>query len=761
LHDTSKSWYSNATKKIRNGESRSVRSPAGASIRQSGELLHPSKWDPECGDTSGDSKHGSFSRLTEEDTRFAASAVAWDISLQPEALVEKARPVNGLLWEIPVDGLPEMAEGEKFVDANSVKTKDAHSVTDKLVESSLSEGDLSNASNEGCCESFFDGQSEYASCRTFAEDELLESDVRLCKDKKSTDEDSAEFVNVIDFVAPLLTKLHSMEKKDDASAIARTKSCERRVPFKWEAPQGKQLRADEVALPPPFVTKDGASSQYESLREQYIMKSKSAPLDGLYVIAPKTSLSGITKPRPPRAPTSTITEDYVTADSFLTKSRSTNDAGGPLRRVPNSPDHRLLTKLRKSVFGTTRGPSPLGLKNDLGDFMDCSSPRSILRGPDEGSVPSSNPSLRSDPGTPAFSAIPTSSASQSISSCSASFDLNDSGEYEMTYDLNSTAACIIVESRRVSLSFRDFGPAPPSGEDMAVIVEDASENMTSNIELLGCDDRFDTNGLRSLPETMQSPELWTATFSTRYHVCDSPRSDMPESPCAATERATEVSAEFAAPAPVSRATYEVPSEDQQVQVPIVIQKSTSRNGEFTARLGVMFSPFRLISSHESNHSCFVAATLSPPREVDDEDQSPTYSATLEFLSTSELHSSSTKERKAKSSWINSEKVKPKSSTRHHSSEDSHTMMVSFISTAYFFLRYIRCWLFILCIPLRISQQLTLFAIWMFPGIHQQGYEEDFVEMHRETFHQQREVEDRFPSSRRASTSRVSLCRGTF
>jgi hypothetical protein len=45
----------------------------------------------------------------------------------------------------------------KFVDANLVKTKDAQSMIDKLVESSLSEGDLSNATNEGCCKSFFDG----------------------------------------------------------------------------------------------------------------------------------------------------------------------------------------------------------------------------------------------------------------------------------------------------------------------------------------------------------------------------------------------------------------------------------------------------------------------------------------------------------------------------------------------------------------------------------------------------------------------------
>ncbi|KAG0606238.1 hypothetical protein M758_9G124400 [Ceratodon purpureus] len=681
LHDASKSWYSNATKKIRNGESRSVRSPTGASnlLRQSGELLHPSKWDHECGITSGDSKHGSFSRLTEEDTRFTSSAVAWDISSRPESLVERARPENGLAWPIPADGLPEMAVREKFMDENSVKAKDVESVTDKLVVSSGSEEDLSCASNEEQCEAFFDGQSEYASCRTFAEDELQELESRHFKDRTSTPEDPAEFVNVIDFVAPLLSKPHSMEK-DDA-----TKSCERRVPFKWEALQGKQLRADEVApatetpQPPSFETKDGFLSPFESLREQYIIKSKSAPLDGLYVIVPKAAQSGITKPRPPRAPTSTIKEDSVIPDLILTKSRSSNDAEGSLRRTLNSQDHRLFTKLRKSVFGSTRGPSPLGRKNDLGDFIDSSSPRSILRGPDDGSIPSSNPSLRSDPGTPAFSAIPTSSTSQSMSSCSASFDLNDSCEYETTYDLNSTAACIIVESRRVSLSFRDFGPARPSGEEMVVKVDDASESVISNIELLGCDDRFNANGLVSLPETMQSPELWTATFSARYEVCDSPRSDIPESPCAASERGSEFLEEFSSSRPVSRVTCGAPSEGQQqeVQVPIVIQKSKSRNGEFTARLGVMFSPLRLISSHESNHSCFVATTLSPPHEVDGEDRSPIYSGTtIEFLKTSELHSSSMKGRKAKSSWTHGERVKSKSSTRRHSSDDSQTMMVT-------------------------------------------------------------------------------------
>ena len=697
LLESPKSWYS---KKLRNGESRSGRSPTGSSnlIRSSGEF-HPSKYDLECGVTAGDSKHGSFSQLTDEDTRFTASAVAWNISLRPEEqLVEKARPVNGLAWEIPATGAPEMAESEKLVDVNSLKTKDASFVTDKPMVSSGSDGDLSNVSNEARCESFFDGKSEYASCRTFAEDEVLESETKR-NDHESAAVDPAEFVSVIEFVAPLLTKLH----KDDTSGVVHTKSFEGRVPFKWEASQGKQLRAKEVApatetpQPPAFATKDGVLPPYESLREQYIIKPNSGPLDGLYVIVPKTSQSSISKSRPPRAPTSTTREDHVTPDSFLTKSRSSSDGDGPLRRAHNSPDHRLFTKLRKSVFGVTRGSSPLGTKNDLDD----SSPRSILRGPDDGSIPSSNPSLRSDPGTPAFSTIPTSSASQSISSCSASFDLNDSGDYEMTYDLNSTAACIIVESRRVSLSFRDFGPARPSGEDLMVKVEDASENATSNVELLGYGDRFDTNGLRSLPETMQSPELWTAKFSARYQVCNSPRSDVPESPLAATERESEFLAEFSSPVPVSRTTYEVPSEgqQQQMQVPFVIQKSRSRNGEFTARLGVMFSPLRLISSHESNHSCFVAATLSPPHDVDD-DRSSSF-ATLELLSSKELHSSSTKGRKAKSSWTHSEKVKSKSSTRRHSSDDSQTMLVSSLFTI--FPRLLLA--FMACIYLRTSQQL--------------------------------------------------------
>lgn len=691
LHGSTKAWYN---KKIRNGESRSVRTPSvGPKLvrRQSGELspalvANSSKWDHDAVTSDDGSKHGSFSRMMEEDTRFTASAVAWDISPRPEPVVEKAQPGSGALsWEIPAEATA-MAENE-----NPLVTIDTQDVTESSTHKSV---DLSHTVKE-CgdstrSEAFFDGHSEYASCRTFVEDELSENDSR--EDAKSATDEAVGFVNVIDFVAPLLTKLQSIEKGGHSPALTQTKSSERRVSFKWEAPPGQQqLRAEEVAPttetpePLPCATRDGSSTPYETLRQQYIMKSKSAPLDGLYVFLPQGGSAKL--PLPWEKKSSTVVD--APDSSVLTKSKSYSGDYSALRRVNSSRDHRLFTKLRKSVFGTTTtpGPSPLGVKNDFGDYIELSSPRSILRGPDDGSVPSSsNPSLRSDPGMPVFSARPNS-ASQSMSSCNASFDLNE-GDYERissSYNLNSTAACIVVESRRVSLSFRDFGPAQPSDEGMAVN-DEASENATSNVELLGCDGELDADAFRSLSETMQSPELWTATFSTRYH--DSPaRSDMPGSPCAAAmERelpefvaSTEL---LSSPAPPLRQlAYLMSCEDEQEQPPIAhMQKSRSaRNGEFAARLGVMFSPLRLISSHESsNHGCFVAAaTISPPHDVvEGEGRSPNFAATLEFLSPVDLRSSSMKARKSKGSWTNVEMVKSRSSKRRHSSEDPQTVMVT-------------------------------------------------------------------------------------
>lgn len=224
-----------------------------------------------------------------------------------------------------------------------------------------------------------------------------------------------------------------------------------------------------------------------------------------------------------------------------------------------------------------------------------------------------------------------------MSSCGESFD-----DYELigstAYNLNS--ACIIVESRRVSLSFRDFGPAQPA--DMAEARE------SSNVELLGCDrDQLSANALRA------SPELWTATFSARYtHDADEPT---------------------ASPQPMRQLAYLMSCEDEQEQEqeqqrPVEEMKRTrSRNGEFTARLGVMFSPLRLISSHESsNHGCFVAATVSPPHDDGEEPHTivKILSPSLELQST---------QHKSKGYWSGAHS---RSSKRRHSSDDPQTMMVS-------------------------------------------------------------------------------------
>lgn len=594
LHETTKSWYSK-------------KKWGPKLVRQSGELnsamvMSSAKWDV---DSVVSDDGGSFSRMVEEDTRFSPSAVAWDISHRPEPAAADAhpRPRSSLSMEIPAE----------VMDGNV----DVKMIANALVDVVKDCGDSPRS------ESIFDGHSEYASCRTFVEDELL-------PEIDSPDAKSDGELSMVDFVAPLFVK------KEDSS----WKGGEKRVSFSWEA--GPKLRAEEVApttetpQPPP----GGSSTPYETLREQYIMKSKSAPLDGLYVILPPNSSAKIPLPW----------EKEIREISGLAKSKSCN---GELRRVNSSTDHRLFTKLRKSVFRT----------GELGDeYIESSSPRSILRGPDDGmSVPSSsNPSLRSDPDTPAFSTRPTSTSDQSMSS--SSFDLNE-GDYELTYNLNSSAACIIVESRRVSLSFRDFGPAQHAAE--------TSEAVTSSVELVGCDGQLDSNALHS------SPELWTATFSARYR-----ESDMPASLCARESEFSEITSS----PPMRQLAYLMSCEDeeelreqQQEQPPIAMQKSRSRNnGEFTARLAVMFSPLRLISSHEhANHGCFVATTVSPPHEEGGVGRSPAFDSTVKFLRPVGLHSSSVKSLKSKCAWANGEMAKSRSTKRRHSSDDPQTMMVSF------------------------------------------------------------------------------------
>lgn len=659
FHESSKApWYST---KIGNGESQSVRSPLGASIlsRQSGELI------PSSGELSipparrgelnrsDGSKHGNSSRkdtqfITEEDTGLSSAAVARDISSTPELVVKKECLVHGVTSGIPADGMnvvqTERAREEVTKNPTpyslEISTMNAESVTDNKSASRNSAGKEQEAMETSTCEA--------------------------------------------DRLPNKTSAVH--EKEDEAYALASIK-CEAMFPLKIkeEAPvesEGDETPATEVTsckasqpsqrLAMPSSEQDDDASPYEALRQRYILKSESEPLDGnLYVIQPRTLTSATSRAQ------SVITnpkdeEADMSSESCLLKSRSSNDAEGHSSRVEaSSTPERLFASLRSKVFRSSTRPSPslLGKKKNLGDFSESTSPRSILCGlADEGSLPSSNPSQRSDPEMSAFSALPPS-ASQYYSSSGASFDLNDH-DFEVTrsgYNLNAPKA---VESRRVSLSFRDFGgPSRPSRENAASKVDAAAAlEAAPNTELLRCEDQLPENEGRSSTERILTPELWTATFSTDVQNSHA----QPGSPCAATERE---SAFLPCNTPPERGlSYMSPSELEEQQMSSGVSRSRSLHNDFTARLGGMFSPQRLISKCDdgvssNRHNCFVASsTLSPPRDDNLGDLSPAYD-TLELLSPA-ASSSLTKERKSKS--------KSQFSNRRHSSADSSdapTMMV--------------------------------------------------------------------------------------
>ncbi|XP_024368458.1 uncharacterized protein [Physcomitrium patens] len=629
VHDSSKPWYSNVTKKTYTGESRSIWSPVSTSNEssQSGELdpaLMPSYKYLDDPTISDDSKHGSFSRgremhlSPEKNKSCTPSSNMWDASSQPELAGEGTIVAHGVAQEIP--GVESDCEVANVGELSSIFEQKPALYTDKAANA------FTDSPSDG-----IDGRSEYASCRTTTEDEAHDSD--FLGDNMDPNE-AIGFVNMIDFVAPLISKLHTMERKDESPSCG-----SERIPFKWEAPQGK-VKVEDISA---SSLEPDESLHYRILQQQYIAKSKSAPLDDVYVLFPN--------------PCSVSATENI-SDSILTKSKSYSGSRGSLlrfssrRRVEDSAD-RLFTNTRNSMFGSIR-PTTLG-KEDIGDFVNSSSPRSILRGPDDGSLSSSNPSLRSDPGTPASSAK-AASTSQSISSCSASFDLNedDCKALNTAYDLNSTVACIIVESRRVSLSFRDFGPARPSHDDL---INTDTTTEASNIDLLGCDDRFDVNSSCALPDVVQSPELWHATFSARLHSDDSE----PNSRCLATECESLLSA-----SPRNHRQFS----EEECCMPSAAQKSRSRDDEFTARLGVMFSPLRLISSDDSNHSCIVATGVSAINDNDLGDGSSAYATSWELVSPAAAS------KQCKSKGSDAEKGKSHSGLRRHSSEEAHAMMVS-------------------------------------------------------------------------------------
>lgn len=341
----------------------------------------------------------------------------------------------------------------------------------------------------------------------------------------------------------------------------------------------------------------------------------------------------------------------------------------PLSRLsdfsPTSPSGRLESPMTPdqmlSRLGSTASKSShsflFGKKSDNGECCDLSSPRSILCGPDRDSLPSSNPSLRSDPGIVSLSAL-AAAESQRNSSTGVSFDLNEHNFEEMhtAYDLNATAPCKPVESRRVSLSFRDFGPPRPSSEIAAAKVDPkavgAATSTVTNMKLLKCDDQPYKNEPWSSPKPFQSPELWLKTVSPKYYGDELPQTT-PET-CISSRRVCPHSAP-----PLSRLSHAIPLEAEQLQqMPIVVPRARSRHSEFTARFGRVFSPLRLPAN---SRSCFEAQVLSLPHDF--EVMSPTNAAVVELLSPSAPQSSTKLKRF-------------KSSRRRYSSEDTPTVMVS-------------------------------------------------------------------------------------
>lgn len=654
LHESSKSsWYSHATKKFRSGESRSVRSPSRASSvsRQSGEynpsFVPFSTWVDAMAD---DSNHRCFSGVresqfvTEEYTRFTSSAAAWDTRSKSQPVLEKVLPVSDTAWQIPAAG-PE-TETDTVTNASLLKS------VDKLVLTTSAEPAATDASP-----STAKGQPASDENRSSVDD--------------NTSTRSGDTVRAINPVAHAVSKPLDVEEDNDSS-----------VPSKCEAP--RKCKVDETTSaneetrceslePPPQLEIPSSKSSYGVTRELCLLKSKSAPLDGICAIQPKNvpsfsvrnSRGTLHTPLPPSVAMfvreGVVTDTDMPVDSFLSKSKSSNAAESPLRRSLSRVDSsatpvRLFSKLRSKVFRPSR-LSPFGKNVGSGEFCDSYSPRSILYGPDRESLPSSNPSLRCDPGMPTFSVLPAS-ASQSYSSSGASFDLNEHDFEAMhpAYDLNATTRCKAVDSLRASLSFRDFGPSRTCWENVGAKVDlaavEAAAITMANIDLFRCDDRLDTNELRSSPEPMQSPELWKATFSTRYAGDESPQ--FMHETCVTTERICPSSAP-----PPSRRRYMLPlEEERQQQTPVVVPRSRSRHSEFTSRLGGMFSPLRLPGN---SRSCFVGHVLSPPHN--DEDRLPACATTLEFLTPSASQSSSKQKRS-------------KSIKRRHSSDDSPTMMTS-------------------------------------------------------------------------------------
>ncbi|XP_024370336.1 uncharacterized protein [Physcomitrium patens] len=633
LHESPRALYSNSVKKNRNAENRAVCSPASASnlSRQSGELnlvSLPTYKHLDDAVTSDGSKYGSLSRLqepdsiSEEDMRLTSSADSWKTSFGLEPVTEKDCTVNRVTWEVPLSEAREIVEIERVQNAipslsmyGSASTTDSQDLAEEIA------GTVDVLRSDA-----FDGRSEYASCRSSTEPELEHSD-RVCDNTNTTE--SIGVGDLVNFIAPVISKPQTLERKETSSS-----SRSGRIVFKWEAPTGK-VKAEEVFA----STLQLDDSPYLTLFRQYSANLTSATVDGVPVILSKTSNSAID----------------TTSTSILTKSKFSHDFRGTRRiyssRGADDSSDGLFTKKRPGMFGPTR--SLMAERDGPRDFLDSSSPRSVLRGPGDGSLPSSNPSLRSDPGTPSFSPTVTS-GSQSISSCNVSFDLGegDCDALAPGYSPNSTAARTFVESRCVSLSFPSSCLEKPACDDAS---RKDNGTTTSNIELLGSDDPFNSNTLHSLPGPMHSPELWTATFSTRFCNNDSEL----DSFCAATERKSHCST---SPQDACQS-----SEDEH---PNLEQNTRSRRDEFSAFPGMKFSPLRLTSSNKSNHSCFIATTLSPPHNDEHSNRSPTCAATLELLSPAGAY----KQRKYKASGVKDTKLH---FTKHqHSSEDEQTVMVS-------------------------------------------------------------------------------------
>lgn len=462
------------------------------------------------------------------------------------------------------------------------------------------------------------------------------------------------YLDAIDFVAPSAARF--LEGSDGCvSPVLAPIKTQGAVPFNWEKEPGKPKKDSESAtnqsqsalqLPPRLVVsqqKQDPWSQQASSRNRSIKVALSAPpladID-VRVPTPKPLSTEAQKVQIPRARSNSerTAQDSSGIGSVKVKSRSVGEVRAALQNlsrqsvgyagIGDAGNQGLAP--RQCTASAPQATQPNHQKPaHISGKVRPASPTSILCGPDDGSRPSSNPSLCSEHEAPLISATLASSLSHCGSPSRASFDSVEHTSEMMSPESNLTSP-LRANSRCNSMTYDGSDIASKLRTDRQ---EESAHSVNALVKIFKNGKRWMKSKSHSKLGTILSPEVWAPGIATRQIQESSAQRGNSRS--SAIEDTVSSAGRFL------RAQ------------PSMEEHRTTPSCDFSARLEGKPPPLRSVSKIDHSNvqtDCRFAPASPAVLHEDLGNWSPAYAATLELLSPlQELSSKKKKNLQLKSS----------------------------------------------------------------------------------------------------------------